>query len=137
MKTIKTSLHFPAEVTDRPIICELIRKYDLTVNVLQAEITAGKRGKSVVDMVGKEANLEQALDYLRGLGVTINLFTTDIIYNKDKCVDCGACIAVCPTNAISMEEPSWELTFDASKCVRCKQCVPACPLRAINIDVFQ
>ena len=137
MKTIKVSLLFPAAATDRPIISELVRGHDLTVNVLQAEITAGKRGKSVVDMSGDEKNLDKALAFLKENGITVNLFTTDIFHNRDRCIDCGACTSVCPTNAVSIGHPDWELKFNPEKCIRCRHCVDACPMRAINIDVFQ
>jgi ferredoxin len=88
-------------------------------------------------MTGEENNLENALAFLRECGVVVNLFTTDIIHNEEKCVDCGACTSVCPTGAVHIEAPNWELSFETSKCVRCRQCVPACPMRAINIDAFE
>lgn len=49
----------------------------------------------------------------------------------DTCISCGACEAVCPTQAISQGDQYY--VIDASKCVECKghfdepQCASVCP----------
>ena len=137
MQTIKASLYFPIDMTDKPFITDLVREYGLTVNILQAEIMPGQRGKSVVDLTGSEENLERGLTYLSDHGISVHMFTTSIIHNADHCVDCGACVAVCSSGALKIQAPDWKLSFDPKECVRCKQCVKACPTRAINVNVFQ
>ncbi len=137
MQTIKASLYFPIDMTDKPFITDLVREYGLTVNVLQAEIMPGQPGKSVIDLTGKEADLEKGLTYLSDNGISVHMFTSSIIHNADACVDCGACVAVCSSGALSIKAPDWKLEFDPAECVRCKQCVKACPTRAINVNVFQ
>lgn len=135
--TIKASLYFPPDMTDKPFMTDLVRDFGLVVNILQAEIMPGKRGKTVLDLSGEEENLERALTYLSQKGISVHIFSTSIIHNDDKCVDCGACVAVCPSGALSIKAPQWKLEFNNAECVRCKQCVAACPLGAINVHVFQ
>ena len=47
------------------------------------------------------------------------------------CCGCGACAAICPTNAIQMEyaEKDWHLhpQLNSEKCINCKKCVNVCP----------
>ena len=136
MNTIKASLGFDETTVGRPIITELVRDFGLVVNILQAEISTGKRGRSVVDMTGDEQQLKKALSYLEECGVSVSLFTTRIIHNDKKCVDCGACTSVCPNGALHIGEPDWTLMYEADRCVRCRQCVPACPMRAIDTSLF-
>lgn len=48
----------------------------------------------------------------------------------DKCIGCTACVAVCPTEAITGERK--ELHFiDPQLCIDCDACVRACPVLAI------
>lgn len=53
---------------------------------------------------------------------------------NEECIACGACIEVCPVEAISEGEPYY--TIDPEVCVECKgyydtpQCVEACPVDA-------
>lgn len=45
------------------------------------------------------------------------------------CTACGACVAVCPTGALSIEDESdtTRIGFDAALCPACGLCVPRCP----------
>ncbi|HHY42843.1 MAG TPA: 4Fe-4S binding protein [Thermoanaerobacterales bacterium] len=49
-----------------------------------------------------------------------------------KCIDCGACTAVCNSNALRLDTVSWSLIFDKQKCTGCKLCISACPMRALK-----
>ena len=45
----------------------------------------------------------------------------------DSCIACGACVSVCPTEAIESANPS--LT-NGENCMRCAACVRTCPMKA-------
>jgi ferredoxin len=47
----------------------------------------------------------------------------------DACVNCGACVPECPTEAIV--EKDGKHSVDPSKCVSCGACVSGCPTDAI------
>ena len=48
------------------------------------------------------------------------------------CDACGACIAVCPANALCLAD---RLTADAKRCTDCGICVRVCPFGALSPDV--
>ena len=47
----------------------------------------------------------------------------------DDCVECGACAAQCPVEAIS--EGDGKYVIDADTCVECGACADQCPVEAI------
>ena len=50
--------------------------------------------------------------------------------NKEKCIGCGACIAVCPHDAISLKDG--KAVIDQKKCNKCFDCIEICPVKAIS-----
>lgn len=57
----------------------------------------------------------------------MNLKLFDI---TDRCTACGACISICPTNALVLTEQKkigfYYPTIDESKCIECHQCEKTC-----------
>lgn len=51
------------------------------------------------------------------------------IVNEDTCTGCEACVAACPTNAISMVDGKAKIS---EACVDCGSCVEACPTQSIS-----
>ncbi len=49
-------------------------------------------------------------------------------FNEEKCISCGLCERLCPSNCIDVKNK----TVDTSRCVDCLQCVSHCPKRAIT-----
>ena len=49
---------------------------------------------------------------------------------SDRCVSCGSCAAVCPTEAIAEGEEHYEIDQDV--CVQCGTCAATCPVEAID-----
>lgn len=51
--------------------------------------------------------------------------------NDERCIRCGACVAVCPNACHRMEEDRH--VFDRSACVACGKCVDACPVQVLDL----
>jgi MinD superfamily P-loop ATPase len=66
----------------------------------------------------------------RGISVTVPKL---IEVDKEKCFNCGSCVALCPVEAISVAKDC-SIEFNKEKCVgsTCSICVDACPARAIK-----
>ncbi len=50
--------------------------------------------------------------------------------SEEKCVGCGACVPVCPVDAITQEGDKYKI--DADLCVDCGACAGECPSEAIS-----
>lgn len=46
---------------------------------------------------------------------------------NSKCNGCGACVKICPTHAISSENPK---ETDKGRCISCTACIAACPQKS-------
>lgn len=46
----------------------------------------------------------------------------------EACIDCGACEAACPVQAIS--EGDGKMVIDPEKCIECGACADNCPVGA-------
>ncbi len=54
-----------------------------------------------------------------------------VIVDDDMCIDCGACISLCPTDALHFSvDKRLELSFE--KCIGCLLCIDSCPRHAIE-----
>lgn len=53
--------------------------------------------------------------------------------NKNKCIACGTCVAICPVGAISFGKDG-KAEIDKSKCIHCGACQASCPVEAIDLD---
>ncbi len=126
-------LHFPPTATDQPVIFRLSRDFGLVFNILRASITPEEEGLMVLELSGEEADYRRATDYLQEMGVRIQPLVQDIRKNDERCTDCGACVGVCPTEALVLERPSMRVIFDPEECVVCGECVPTCPVNAMEL----
>ena len=48
-----------------------------------------------------------------------------------RCVDCMACVRVCPVEAVRAQEGTLQIV--AESCIECGLCVPACQHAAIEV----
>jgi len=53
------------------------------------------------------------------------------IVDDDLCYGCAACIALCPVDALHLEDLL--VIVDEPKCTHCEHCIPACPVFALEI----
>lgn len=53
--------------------------------------------------------------------------------NKNKCISCGTCVAICPVGAISFGTDG-KAQIDKTKCIHCGACQASCPVEAIDLD---
>ncbi len=126
-------LRFSKEVVDKPIISNLVRSYDLTFNILKAQIYPRREGMVVLELRGKRKDYEKGIQYLKDVGVEVESIAQGIRRDDDSCYHCGTCTAVCPTGALHIRRPEMEVLFDHERCSACELCVKACPVRAMIV----
>jgi ferredoxin len=128
-------LTFPPDATGEPITYNLIKKYDIMVNIVKADVSPGKIGHLVMEMTAAGKTLKEGMEYIRQQNVECEPIDKKVTYREDLCIHCGACSAVCFAGALTMKRQSAELSFEPEKCVVCELCLTACPLKLFSIDL--
>ena len=133
MKKMKLMLRFPAERTGKPVSSHLIRDYNLDFNILSAHINPGMTGELTIELSGEDEDLEAGARFLRDEGIGVSVLSRTVEWDGDKCTHCGACTAVCPSGALTLNGND-ELKFDQDKCLVCELCISACPLKVMRLE---
>jgi len=126
---VKAWLKFSPRIVNKHVISDLIKTYDVTFNILRADITP-KGGKMLIEISGSEA--EEGIKYMEKEGIQLNPIKKVVKKDEDKCVDCGECVSLCPVEAIKIDE-NWTVLLDDQKCIGCGFCTSSCPTKAIKI----
>ncbi len=127
----KVLLKYSRNKAERPILATVIRRTDIPLNILHADLSS-EGGEIFIEMDGPEENVEKAIELLRDSGVEVKEVKHAISLDEESCVECGACISLCPTEALRLED-DYSIVLEEDKCVYCKECVPACPVKALKV----
>lgn len=122
-------IRFNEEQTSDPIASQIIIEYKVPMAILSAHINS-KGGDILVEVPDEMEEKVVEAFRSRGISVTVpNLIEVD----SDKCFSCGTCVALCPVEAIKINE-DLTVEFDKERCLgsTCGICVDACPARAIT-----
>ena len=127
---VRVLLKFSEKIVDKPITSQVILELGIPINILTAHIDL-HGGEILVDIPSTHADKVIKIFRKRGVIVTIQKL---IEVNSERCFDCGACLALCPVNAITLQE-DFSVVFNEEKCIgsTCGICVEACPARAIKL----
>jgi len=128
----KLVFSFPPRLIQEPVTSNLIRNFDLEVNLLRARIQPREQGRIVAELSGSAESLEAGLAYLEEQGVQVDPLIQEMRYYSDLCVHCTACTAVCSTGALSVDQQTHEVIFDPSHCIMCEACLAACSYGAME-----
>lgn len=101
----------------------------IKINIDRANVEA-VGGETVLDVPCEK--YERVVALFRSKGIEPILLPTSILLDEAKCLHCGACVSVCPTEVFGFEH-DWRLRFDAEKCIQCGVCITACPFFAISL----
>jgi len=128
MITKKVYLYFPKSETDKPIVYQLIKEYNLIVNIYRAKVTPEEEGYLSLEISGTEEDMDRGFDYLSGFDVNIHSGNIGLLWDADRCAHCGNCIVHCPTGALHfIDLTSRTVSFNEDKCVECLACINNCP----------
>ncbi|OPX65244.1 MULTISPECIES: 4Fe-4S binding protein [unclassified Methanoregula] len=115
----------------KPIIAQAVRDTGVLINVERAVIDSSE-GEALIEVPDDQCRLVS--DTMSTLGAHVRILDHGVSYDESECVDCGACISVCPREVFSFDA-DWKLHLDEGRCILCGKCVDACPHRALSLPL--
>jgi ferredoxin len=129
------SLRFLPESSDQPMMYHLARHFDLTFNILQANINPRREGHMILELAGTREHYRQGVTYLEEQGIRVTPVANEIFRDEESCMHCGLCTALCPSKALHLNLETRMVDFDQEKCTACNRCVTVCPVHAMVMKV--
>lgn len=74
----RVKLTFPQDQIKEPILFTTAKKFDIMPNIRRARVTETV-GEVVLELEGKEENINQGIDYMKQQGVDVELVEGDIL----------------------------------------------------------
>ena len=126
---VRILLSFSENIVEKPIISQIILELKVPINIITAHVDS-KGGEVLAEV--ENSMLKKVIKKFRERGATVSIPKL-IEIDSEECVSCGACITLCPVEAITMDEDA-SVIFNQEKCLgnTCSACVDACPSRAIK-----
>ena len=117
------------EIDDYSKVINDILKHEISFNILKFSLVSS----------GATLLLDVPDDKLET--ITLALKENNAVINKrgrvkvdfDICIDCGACVSLCPTDALYLNIQE-RLEFLEDKCISCLLCIDSCCRKAIEED---
>jgi len=78
MSKVRLFVSFPEQLVDRPLIYEVIKKFDVVPNIRRANVE-DHSGWVILEMHGDTAQLDASVAYLEELGCTVNRMEGDVL----------------------------------------------------------
>ena len=128
---MKLLVNFSRGKGRKPIIAQVVRDTGVLINVERAVIDSSE-GEALIDVPDDQCKLVS--DTMISLGAKVHILEHGVSLDESECVDCGACISICPREVFSFDS-DWKLSLDEKRCVLCGKCVDACPSHALTLPV--
>jgi NAD-dependent dihydropyrimidine dehydrogenase PreA subunit len=115
--TVRVMLRFSKEIADRPITSEVILEQGKPVNILSAHMD--QQGGEILVEINSD-NADRVIKVVEK--------------NDEKCIDCGACVSLCPMDALTFDK-DYSIILHEERCngITCGLCVDACITNAIKL----
>ena len=125
---MKLLLTFSKKKGREPVIAQVVKQTGVLISVERAHIDSVS-GEVLIDVPDTDAR--EVCDLMQAKGVTVRILEHGVTLNEEECVDCGACVSVCPKEVFYMDE-EYRLHLQDERCVLCGKCITACPHHALS-----
>ncbi len=112
----------------------LVKEFDLTPNVLKANISGDGSGFMIISVVGNGDVIDRAMKRVEEIGYIVCPMENHIHKDDEKCWSCGACVSVCPTKSIVVDD-EYHVIVNYDSCIACGSCVDACSVKALRLII--
>jgi ferredoxin len=126
---MKIKINVSTDRIDKPIVAESILETGTLLNISQAHFDSS-HGEIVADV--PQNDFENFRDALISKGAKVIQLDSPVNRDDDECVDCGACVSICPKHVFKIDE-NWKVNMEPENCIQCGTCIKTCPHGALSI----
>jgi ABC-type methionine transport system ATPase subunit len=76
--SVRLYVSFPEELVDRPMIYEVVKRFDVVPNIRRANVEQHS-GWVILELTGAQEQLDGSIAYLEEVGCTVNTMEGDVI----------------------------------------------------------
>jgi L-aspartate semialdehyde sulfurtransferase ferredoxin len=76
--SVRLHVSFPEELVDRPMIYEIVQRFEVVPNIRRANVEAHS-GWVILELSGGTDQLDGAVSYLESVGCTVNRMEGDVL----------------------------------------------------------
>ena len=95
----KILLRYPAEMAEEPVFATVLLETGIPANILYSSIGA-RGGEILIGVDAPPEEVERMMALFRRRGVEAVEVRKAVRVDREKCFDCGACLSLCPTQAL-------------------------------------
>ena len=125
---MKIVLKFPQKIMQDPLLADVVLETGVRINIDRALVDASI-GEIVIDV--PDERVEEVAEAFRRRGTEVREMDTPLVFDEAECVQCGACVSVCPVEVFKYSEDR-TISIDLQRCVLCKTCMTMCPHGALK-----
>jgi len=125
---MKIVLKFPQKILQNPLLADVVLETGVRINIDRALVDASV-GEIVIDV--PDERVEEVAEAFRRRGTEVLEMDTPIVLDEAECVQCGACVSVCPVEVFKYNKDR-TISIDLTRCVLCKTCMTMCPHGALK-----
>jgi len=75
---VRLFVSFPEDLVDRPMIYEIVKRFDVVPNIRRANVEANS-GWVILELNGMPDQLDASIGYLEEVGCTVNTMEGDVL----------------------------------------------------------
>ncbi len=125
---MKLLVKFSKRQIREPIIARMVKETGVLICIDRANIDSTS-GEVLIDVPDKQADMLR--EKMETMGAEVRVVEDAILRDEEECIDCGACISVCPRDVFSYDA-DWHVCLREERCVLCGKCILACPHGALS-----
>ena len=125
---MKIVLKFSQKGMQDPLLADVVLETGVRINIDRAFVDASI-GEIVIDV--PDERVEEVAAAFRRRGAEVREMDTPIVFDEAECVQCGACVSVCPVEVFEYKDDR-TISINLKRCVLCKTCIAMCPHGALK-----
>jgi NAD-dependent dihydropyrimidine dehydrogenase PreA subunit len=125
---VKIVLKFSQKIMQDPLLADVVLETGVRLKIDRAFVDASI-GELVIDV--PDERVEEVAAAFRRRGAEVREMDTPIVFDEAECVQCGACVSVCPVEVFEYKDDR-TISINLKRCVLCKTCIAMCPHGALK-----